>query len=258
MNLATHLRILPLAVLCCLPSLAQTTPAFDVATIKPSAPEEHVRSMGPDGRRFKANFATISQITQFAYSLHEKQILNAPDWFDTTTYDLEVQADAANPTADQWRAILQQMLSERFHLTFHHEQKIMPAYVMTVAKSGAKLDPPKDDGEIFSGVYIQRGPHQLVRAIGVRGTMQQLAAQLQRVETDRPVVDHTGLAGTFNFTLSATSSKPYFAGETPDTSDNAPPNLFTAMQEQLGLKLEAQKTAVDCFVLDRADHPSAN
>jgi uncharacterized protein (TIGR03435 family) len=124
-------------------------------------------------------------------------------------------------------------------------------------KGGPKFEAAnKEDTEGFKDVVrIQRGPHMWLRVLAVKGSMGQLASELQRVEMDRPVVDQTGLTGRYDFTLTATSIKPFFAGEEPPTGEDAPPELFTALREQLGLKLELTKTAVDCFVLDRVNKP---
>lgn len=235
-------------------------PSFEVATIRPGAPDEHARSIGWDGRHFTARYTTISQMVQFAYNLQEKQIVDAPAWIDTATYDIEAQAEAGQPLAADFRMMMQHLLAERFAMRVHREPRTLSAYELVVAKGGVKLQAPKDQvqAEIPPGVRIQRGPHQWMRVVGVSGTMPQLAAELQRVETDRPVVDRTGLAGEFDFTMTATSEKPFFKGETPATGDDAPPVIFTAIQEQLGLKLEPVKTAVECLVLDRVERPSAN
>jgi len=236
-----------------------SAPKLEVATIKPSAPDEHARSVGWEGRKFTAHYSTMSQVMQFAYGVQAKQILGAPAWFDATTYDVDVQADVAEPTREQWKVVLQQMLSERLQLKVHPEQKVMPAYVLTVDKDGPKLKPPMDEEGMESfGVRIARGPHELVIVRSIRGSMGELASELQRVEMDRPVVDKTGLTGRFNFEMRATSTKPFFAGETPDTSDDAPPILFTALREQLGLRLEPAKTEVDCLAVDRVERPSEN
>jgi uncharacterized protein (TIGR03435 family) len=235
-------------------------PSFEVATIKPSSPEERGRALGWEGRHFTAKFTTISQMMQFAYNLQEKQIVDAPAWMDTTTYDIEAQAETGQPLAADFRVMMQHLLAERFAMKAHRELRTMSAYQLVVAKGGAKLETAKDQAqaEIPPGVRIQRGPHEGMKVMGVRGTMPQLAAELQRVETDRPVVDRTGLAGEFDFAMTATSEKPFFKGETPATGDDAPPVIFTAIQEQLGLKLEPVKTAVECLVLDHVERPSAN
>jgi uncharacterized protein (TIGR03435 family) len=233
-------------------------PSVDVATIKPSSPDERGRAIGWEGRHFTAHYTTISQVAQFAYGLQERQIVGAPGWFDTETFDIDVQADRGELSVAEWKTVLQQLLADRFRMSYHKAQKVMAAYILTVAKGGSKLQPAKDDPATPASVRVQRGPHQLLRVMGNRGTTAALAAELQRVEMDRPVVNQTGLRGEFNFTLTATSTKPFFAGETPDPSENAPPVLFTAIQEQLGLKLEPAKTSVECLVLDRVERPSVN
>jgi uncharacterized protein (TIGR03435 family) len=234
--------------------------SFDVATIRPSAPEEHARSLGWEGRRFTARYTTISQMVQFAYNLQAKQVVNAPGWLDSATYDIEGQAEAGEPSAAEFRGMMQRLLAERLGMKTHWEPRTMSAYELVVAKGGANLQAPKEDekAEIPPGVRIQRGPHEWMRVLGVRGKMPELAAELQRVETDRPVVDRTGLKGEFDFTMTATSAKPFFEGEGPDSGDAAPALIFTALQEQLGLRLEPVKTAVQCLVVDAVERPSAN
>jgi uncharacterized protein (TIGR03435 family) len=238
--------------------VVNAAPGFEVATIKPSSPEERGRSIGWEGRRFTAKYTTMSQMAQFAFSLQGKQIVGAPAWFDAETFDIEIVSEKGEPTVQEWRAILQRLLAERFGLKYHREQKVMPAYILSVAKTGPKLDGEKADSGTLPMVRIQRGPHQFMKVMGVNGSMADLAAELQRVETDRPVVDGTGLHGRYNFTLTATSTKQFFAGETPDTRDDAPPELFTAIREQLGLKLEPAKAPVDCLVIDHVERASAN
>ena len=242
---------------------AAAGPSFEVATIRLSAPEEHARSLGWEGRRFTARYTTISQMVQFAYNLQATQVVNAPGWLDTATYDIEAQATGGEPTAAEFRVMMQHLLAERLGMKTHWESRTMSAYELVVAKGGAKLEAAKDQAskeqaEIPPGVRIQRGPHQWMKVMGVRGTMAELAAELQRVETDRPVVDGTGLKGEFDFTMTATSAKPFFEGEGPDSGDAAPALIFTALQEQLGLRLEPVKTAVQCLVVDAVERPSAN
>lgn len=205
---------------------------------------------------------TISQMVQFAYNLQAKQVVGAPEWLDTTTYDIEAQAEAGEPTAAEFREMMQRLLAERFALKMHWEPRTMAAYELVVARGGAKLSAAKAEedakAEIPPGVRIQRGPHLWMRVVAVGGTMPELAAELQRVEFDRPVVDRTGIEGRFDFAVTATSTKPYFEGEAPEAGDAAPPVIFTALQEQLGLRLEPVKTAVQCLVVDAVQRPSAN
>jgi uncharacterized protein (TIGR03435 family) len=242
---------------------AAAGPSFEVATIRPSAPEEHARSLGWEGRRFTARYTTISQMMQFAYNLQAKQVVNAPGWLDSTTYDIEAQAAAGEPSAAEFRGMMQHLLVERFGMKTHWEPRTMSAYALVVAKGGSKLAAAKEQAsketvDIPPGVRIQRMPHLWMRVVAVDGTMPELAAELQRVEFDRPVVDQTGIKGTFDFAVTATSTKPYFEGEAPEAGDAAPPVIFTALEEQLGLRLEPVKTAVQCLVVDEVQRPSAN
>jgi uncharacterized protein (TIGR03435 family) len=199
----------------------------------------------------------MSQMMQFAFNVQAKQIVGEPGWFDTETFDIEGQAEAAEPPAEEWRVMMQHLLVERLQIKLHHEQRVMAAYALSVAKGGPKFEAAtKEDTEGFKDVVrIQRGPHMWLRVLAVKGSMGQLASELQRVEMDRPVVDQTGLTGRYDFTLTATSIKPFFAGEEPPTGEDAPPELFTAIRDQLGLKLEPTKTAVGCFVLDKVERP---
>ena len=249
-------------------SVAAAGMSFEVATIRPNAPDEpHNRGISWEGRHFTARYTTMSQMVQFAYNVQAKQIVNAPGWLDSATYDIEAQAPVGDPvgrdpTAAQFRGMMQRLLAERLGMKTHWEPRTMAAYQLVVAKGGAKLQASKIEdrtkAEIPPGVRIQRGPHLWMRVLGVGGTMPELAAELQRVEFDRPVVDRTGITGEFDFAVTATSTKPYFAGEVPDTSDAAPPTIFTALQEQLGLKLEPVKTAVQCLMVDAVERPSEN
>ena len=244
-------------------AVAQRTPAeaaqsFEAATIKPSAPGQSGRALGWDGRRFTAHYTTISQMMQFAYGVQAKQILGEPGWFDAETFDIDGVTETGEPTPAEWKVMMQHLLAERLQMQVHDEPRVMPAYALTVAKGGPKLESPKDVVNMTNGVRIMRGPHLFLRVVSVRGTMPELAAELQRVEMDRPVVDQTGLPGQFNFTLTATSIKPFFAGEMPPTGEDAPAELFTAIRDQLGLRLEPMKTAVECIVIDHVERPSAN
>ena len=237
-----------------------TGPSFEVATIKAAAPAQTGRGMAWEARRFDAHNETISEMIQFAWNVQAKQIFGAPRWLNDEKFDIEGQAEATEATPAEWRLMVQRLLTERLKMVYHHEQRTLPAYVLTVAKGGPRFTAPEsEDVAGFKDVVrIQRGPHMWLRVLGVQGSMPQLAAELQRVEMDRPVVDQTGLAGRYTFMLTATSLKPFFAGEMPPTGEDAPPELFTALREQLGLKLEPTKTAVDCLVLDKVSKPVAD
>jgi uncharacterized protein (TIGR03435 family) len=259
------MRVLTLALLCaCVSTAPAQQPAassltFEVATIKPSAPGQSGRGLGWNHRHFTSHFTTLSQMMQFAWNVQQKQIINEPAWFDTETFDIDAQSETGEPTVQEWHTMMQHLLTERLGLTLHHEDRTLPAYVLEVAKSGTKLTesaaPDPSIKDFLPGVRIMRGQHMYMRVVALHGTMPELAAELQRVETDRPVVDKTALTGRYNFTLTATSIKPFFANDAPDP-DNPQPELFTAIREQLGLQLVPAKTSVDCLILDHISKPT--
>jgi uncharacterized protein (TIGR03435 family) len=242
------------------PMAADASPEFEVATIKPSNPDTQGRGFRVRGREFTTINTTLSSLLAFAYGLHPKQIVGAPAWVDTDKFDITAQPDApGRPNDKQWKAMLQKLLADRFQLTFHHDKKELPIYALEVAKSGSKLTKSQGDPNGLPSMFF-RGLGNLPAA---NATMQDFAGLLQSAVLDKPVVDQTGLTGRFDFTLNWTPDESQFVGlgvKVPPPSDkpDAPPGLFTAVQEQLGLKLEATKAPVDVIVIDKVEKPSAN
>jgi uncharacterized protein (TIGR03435 family) len=159
------------------------------------------------------------------------------------------------PNATQLRTMVQKLLTERFGMVFHNEKRELSAYTITVGKNGPKLSKNESGGNLpgFGG----RGPG----AIGVRNSsMQEFAGFLQARILDRPVVDRTGLAGKYDFTLEWRPDQVQAGPNPPQLPPEveARPDLFGAIQEQLGLKLEATKTPVDVMVVDKVQKPSDN
>ena len=149
------------------------------------------------------------------------------------------------------RTALQQLLSDRFQLRFHHESKDLPAYALTVAKSGFKLQPVSAEGGRSTN-SIGNGASRKLTA--TRTDLAGIVGFLSR-QVDRPVVDHTHLPGVYTFTLEWTPDDL----KSVASSDQPPlPSIFTALQEQLGLKLEPQKVPVDIILVDAVERPSAN
>jgi uncharacterized protein (TIGR03435 family) len=212
------------------------------------------------GREFTTINTTLSSLLTFAYGLHPKQIVGAPVWVDTDKFDITAQPNApGQPNDKQWKAMLQKLLADRFQLTFHHDKRELQVYALEVSKSGSKLTKSQGDPNGLPGMFF--------RGLGVlpasNATMQDFAGLLQSAVLDRPVVDQTGLTGRFDFTLNWTPDEAQFVGmgiKVPPPSDkpDAPPGLFTAVQEQLGLRLDATKAPVDVLILDHVEKPSAN
>jgi len=246
------------------PMAADADPGFDVVTIKPSQPGQGGKGYGLNGRHFRAIHTNLNDLIAFAYGLHSKQIVGAPDWFGIDLYDIDGVPDVpGQPNLHQMGLMVQKLLAERFALKFHHDQRELSVYIISVAPGGPKMK------------VTSAGPHDptpfFFRAFGDltvgNMTMKDVAAWMQSSITDKPVVDHTGLTDRYDFKLKWTPDDSQFqqfrgtnpvqappAGDNPD----APPNLYTAMREQLGLKLEAGKAMDDVIVIDHVEKPSPN
>jgi len=192
--------------------------------------------------------------------LHARQIAGGPAWLETDKYDVTGQPDIVGlPNVAQMRLMVQKLLADRFKLTFHREKKELSVYALVVGAKGPMLtksagDPNGLPGLIFRGLGVL--PVQ-------NATMADFAGVMQTAVLDRPVVDQTGLTGRYDFTLRWTPDETQFAGMgirvPPPTGDaSAAPGLFTAIQEQLGLKFEATKAPVDVLVVDHAERPTDN
>jgi uncharacterized protein (TIGR03435 family) len=159
------------------------------------------------------------------------------------------------PTEQEWMKMMANLLASRFQLRFHLEKRELPVYAMVVARENPNLKVSDGPANGPGAVYF-RGRGQLV---ATNANVADLAWELQSAVVDRPVVDQTGLTSRFNFTLTWTPDefqKPSLTGQTPTTEE--PPNLFTAVQQQLGLRLEAAKSLVDVMVIDHIERPSEN
>jgi uncharacterized protein (TIGR03435 family) len=244
------------------PMAKDANPTFDVATIKPGVPGRQGKLIGFRGRHFNAMNFDVNDLIAFAYGLHTAQIVGAPAWFMTDLYDIDGVPDVEGvPSQKQQGIMLQKLLADRFQLKFHHEQKELPVYAITVAKGGPKMtkSTAAPDGPIGFGF---RGLGDLTV---LNLSMKDFATWFQSSVTNRPVVDQTGLTDRYDFTLKWTpddSQFIQFRGNSPlpppKDDASAPPSLYTAVQEQLGLKIEATKASDDVIVIDHVDKPSAN
>lgn len=241
------------------PMAADANLSFEVATIKPSNPAVPGQSIlvGRGGANmFTTTNTTLNDLLIFAYGVHPQQISGGPGWMGTDKFDITAKPEALGvPDATQLRTMVQKLLTERFNLTFHREKKELSAYTITVGKNGPKLSKNESGGNLpgFGG----RGPG----AIGVRNsTMAEFAGFLQARILDRPVVDQTSLSGKWDFTLEWRPDPTQAAANAPQLPPEiaSRPDIFTAFQEQIGLKLESTKTPVEVIVIDRVEKPSEN
>jgi uncharacterized protein (TIGR03435 family) len=247
------LLLLPLIVLATQLAHAQTsTVTFEVATVKPAAPspDGHTHINYPPDDRFSATNITLLDLMQWAYGMPERQILDAPPWLASTRFDIAAKADAGDQimglTSEQdhdlKRRMVQALLADRFHLKLHQDTRTLPAYDLIPAKGGSKLQPSQSNGKSVGTGRSHFDGQGLTTAI--------IAEELSQI-TGRVVVDKTDLTGRYDLKLQWTPD------DAPAT-DNSAPSLFTAIQEQLGLKLESAKEAVPVLVIDHVDPPTPN
>jgi uncharacterized protein (TIGR03435 family) len=240
---------------------ADADPSFEVATIKPNdSGVQIMQDLRIDGRRFVTRNSSVGDLIAFAYKVQMKQIVGAPDWLNQDRYDLTaVPGGDETPSMAQVGVMVQRLLKERFGLTFHHETREMPAYVLTVAKSGPKLTPPASPGPLPTIGF--RPAANGLTLLDLNGTLAGFTGLLQVMVLDRPVVDQTGISGRFDVQVTFTPDDSEFKGQRmvpPMDPASAAPGLFDAVQEQLGLKLSAQKAQVDVISIDRVEKPSPN
>ena len=240
-------------------------PKFDVATIKPSQLDEPGKGFGfSDGTHTTTWHTNVDDLIAVAYGLHAKQIVGAPDWLGTDLYDIDGKADVPGKASlRQIGEMLQGLLADRFALKFHREQRELSVYAIQVVAGGLKIketaagpnDPQRTLMPGFGDLYAGNM------------TMKQFASWMQTAVMDRPVIDQTRLTARYDFHLKWTPDDSQFAQwrgtngpVQPRTGDNpnAAPNLYTALQEQLGLKFTKTKAIVDVIVIDHVEKPSAN
>jgi uncharacterized protein (TIGR03435 family) len=236
--------------------IPKAPPTFAVATIKPSAPDA-VTGTQIRGNRFVTQGTTFVDIFKYAYNVHPGQVVGGPGWLRTEKFDVLADPETdKRPSSDQMKAMVQQLLLERFHLVMHHEQNVLPVYALVKTAATPKLTKSTaDPGGIPVVGYDPGGELQVGNA-----TMANFATFLQRFVLDRPAVDQTGISGHFDLVLRWTPDNLRAGGKPGDSQEDAsaPPSLFTAMKEQLGLKLQPTKAPTDVFLIDRVERPSEN
>jgi uncharacterized protein (TIGR03435 family) len=256
-----------LAALLLLSFSALAQPAFEVASVKPSTPDVSAHLTGgpgtaDPGRWTCTNCSLFALLTQ-AYAVFEYQ-LQIPDWTKSATFDIVAKLPPGPATRDEFRLMLEHLLEERFQMKTHRESREQAVYELTVAKGGSKLQqvstpipaPPPNQPAIDrdgypnvpggTGIRIAMGRARLQ----FRGQIMKNLAHFLSPYAGQPVVDATGLAGTYAMTLS------WVATPRPD---DVGPTLFQAVEDQLGLKLKPTRAAIETIVVDRLEKtPSGN
>jgi uncharacterized protein (TIGR03435 family) len=242
--------------------VATPLPSFDVASIHPDAAADdghHHIYNDPAESHFRAVNLSIKDLIQFAYGIPGSQILGGPAWLDSAMFDIDAKSDPAvdaqlhaMSSADarrQKQLMVQALLADRFQLTTHQETRQLPLFNLVIAKGGPKFQPDASVGNT-----VDSGRNRL-HVSGTQDTVATLAHELAQV-LGRVVLDNTGLSGSYDLRLRWTpdNAPPALLNGEPDP--NAPPDLFAAIQEQLGLKLESGKGPVAVLVVDRIERPS--
>jgi uncharacterized protein (TIGR03435 family) len=220
---------------------------FEVASIKPTATKDGSFTYDfPPGGRFSGRNLTVHNLLRIGYGLQDYQILGGPDWMTSAGFDIQARADAGKGelSREQVLQMVQALLADRFHLAVHRETRQLPIYALVVVKTGPRLQAADSN--------VGQTKTTLGQLIVQKMSMASLASILA-FDLKRPVKDETGLKGEFAFTLEWARG----LGES-DAGPSSRPSLFTAVQEQLGLKLESTKGPVEVFVVDRVEKPSEN
>jgi uncharacterized protein (TIGR03435 family) len=235
------------------PTAGVTVPSYDVVSIKPDHSDTGRVSIHIDDGNFDALNVSLKTMILGAYNLKGAQLFGLPKWGDSAHFD--IKAKIIDPdrkqlealTSEQFQSMQQPILTDRFQLKFHHEMKNLPVYELVTMKGGPKFKeatPAELKGD--QGMTVHNGK-LVATGVTVSRLVDNLSAQLQRV-----VVDKTGLTAKYSFQLnwSADDAPP------PAPDITAPPDIFTALQEQLGLKLQPGKAEIDTFVIDHVELPS--
>jgi uncharacterized protein (TIGR03435 family) len=251
-----------LALLFLAPALPQQQ-GFDVVSIKPGDPlsnDVHI-GISPSGT-FEAKGVTLLDLISQAYDVRGFQIVGASGWIGTDKYEIITKDEAKGPSGADLNAMndtrrqefhdrligkLQVMLADRFQLKVHLEKREMPVYALVIAKGGIRMQVSTENDDHDGGMHGSRTDDGKSSLTGKNLPLEHLVRFLSN-QTARPVIDQTGLTGKYNF-------KMIYA---PDINDLTGPSVFTALQEQLGLKLEPQKGPAEVLVIDHVEKPSAN
>ena len=212
--------------------------------------------------RFAAHNHAVRTLIAAAYDINPQAISGGPPWVDSEHWEILAKTPGdVRPSLDEQMSMLRRLLSERFKLTFHREPKQLSIYTLSVVKGGSKLKEstvsPDATPEGPPALVFVLSP-TVVRLAARYATMGEFASLLQRSPLDRPVVDRTGLSDRYDFDLEFAPDERLWGGILPQPQNSDKPDLFKAVQEELGLRLEPIKGYVDTLVIDQIERPSEN
>lgn len=236
-------------------------PEFEVAAIKPAGVSPGL-GLNVTATELRARSITLADLITFTFELHLTQVSGLPGWAETEGYEIVAKLpQGGDPSDVQIRTMLKNLMQSRFGLSFHTEKRELSVYTISIGKNG-----PAGIKMVKNTTNGQRvGAQGLGRALFSGVTMADFAGQLQLRVLDRPVVDRTGLTDRYDFTLNWRPDEFQFSrasaaqrASAVAAGADALPDLFTAVQEQLGLKLDATKAPVNVLVIDKVSKPSEN
>jgi len=231
------------------------SPAFEVASVKLHQGGWPRISISTSGPRLEANAANLVILIMYAYDLNSYQVPRTPPLLalGDEFYDIEAKAEGNGaPTKAEFGQMLQSLLADRFKLKVHRERREMPVYALVVGKNGPKFKESAPDAS--PDTHYAAGDGRNYEITMPKARMESLLGAIENSLTDRPVLDKTGLTGTYNIKMTYTPATKANL-ETPDLSDIS---IFAAVEQQLGLKLEAQKAMIEVLVVDHIEKPSVN
>lgn len=232
-------------------------PGIEVATVKLMPPGTSGRGIGVRGDTITVtNYHLLNAIT-FAYDLHEQQVSGGPAWKSSDRFQIVIKPDTpGQPNPRQLRRLIQKVLTERFQLKFHNEQREMSVYVISQPPGTTHKMTAATPGPNLPTIRFARPGLLPAR----NATMHELAQNLQTTVMDRPVVNQTAIEGRFDFTLDWMPDETQFggSGQASPQPDTGKPNIYEAFREQLGLRLEATRAPATVMVIDAVEKPSEN
>lgn len=231
---------------------------FDVASVRPHAPDD-IRFLvrQPTGGHFTAEGVVGKLLVMLAYGVQDSQITGGPTWFATEKWDIEAKCDDNRHTVDETLRMLQNLLEERFSLKIHRATGQRPVYALIVAKGGPKFKPSENHAGNL---------HISTNSISMQGGSITDMTKVLATALGRPVIDRTGLTGLYDVFVQWDDA-PIREGGVPGmavpqaheaSADSERGSIFTAVQDQLGLRLEGQRAPVEVIVVDSMGRPSAN
>jgi len=247
-----------LVAACAFGQQVAVAPAFDVVSVKPSGPDTRGSSVRfLPGGRFEVRNSPLIAVLEQAYDVTEFQIAEAPGWMTdarAARFNIEAKPPSGNIDAAQLKLMVQALLADRFRLRVHHETRPVPVYALLPGKNGVRLKPVQDGSNPTFDFAPQGG--------NLRGTNAGMAGFIKVLQRwlDRPVVDKTGFTESFDVMLSwapGPENTRFALPLAPDSDDNRP-DIFAAIQAQLGLRLNAERDPLDVIVVDHVERPSSN